>query len=312
MAEASSSDREQKAGKSRSYLDPRYETGLANRGSVMTKCPVTISSRSAQICQDLLSKEQRPPVKSKFADELFERTCEMVRRRNEIKVIIDIGRLIVPSVETLALYGATHLDLLIESYYDSWIKCIPFYGPCPQPSYSVGFRRSAFTDEQLERLQPYIGSLDHLSYFMATDEMYFPFLTAEVQSSFSGSLVVADRQNAHSMTVAVKGIVELFRAAKREKELHRQILGFSISYDALAVRIYGHFSLINEGKTTFYRHEIRQFYFAADKEDRWTANRFTRNIYETWAPMYLERICSAIDQLPYFPGVCHSPVGALV
>ncbi|PQE24641.1 reverse transcriptase protein [Rutstroemia sp. NJR-2017a WRK4] len=55
--------------------------------------------------------------------------------------------------------------------------------------------------------------------------MYFPFLTCEVKCS-AGALDVADRQNAHTMTLAVRGIVELFRLVKREKDLHREILAF--------------------------------------------------------------------------------------
>ena len=44
---------------------------------------------------------------------------------------------------------------------------------------------------------------------MATYYMYFPFLTCEVKCG-AAALDVADRQNAHSMTLAVRGIVELF------------------------------------------------------------------------------------------------------
>ena len=45
------------------------------------------------------------------------------------------------------------------------------------------------------------------TYFMATTWMYFPFLTCEVKCG-AAALDVADRQNAHSMTVAVKGVIE--------------------------------------------------------------------------------------------------------
>jgi hypothetical protein len=90
--------------------------------------------------------------------------------------------------------------------------------------------------------------------------MYFPFLTCEVKCG-STALDVADRQNAHSMTLAVRGIVELFRLMKREKELHQEILDFSISHNDRAVRIYGHYPVIDRNKTTFYRHPIREFSF---------------------------------------------------
>ena len=58
--------------------------------------------------------------------------------------------------------------------------------------------------------------------------MFLPFLTCEVKCGFAG-LDTADRQNIRTMTLAVRGIVELFRFAKREHELDRKILTFSIS-----------------------------------------------------------------------------------
>jgi len=49
------------------------------------------------------------------------------------------------------------------------------------------------------------------------------FLTCEVKCG-AAALDVADRQNLHSMTVALRGVVELYKAGKREKELHWEIL----------------------------------------------------------------------------------------
>jgi hypothetical protein len=47
-----------------------------------------------------------------------------------------------------------------------------------------------------------------LSFFMATYSMYFPFLTCEAKCG-AAALDIADIQNAYSMTMAVRGIVEL-------------------------------------------------------------------------------------------------------
>jgi hypothetical protein len=46
---------------------------------------------------------------------------------------------------------------------------MPFYGPCPQPDYSIGFGRSAFTAEQLEKLKPFVGKVidTFATYYMA-------------------------------------------------------------------------------------------------------------------------------------------------
>jgi hypothetical protein len=94
--------------------------------------------------------------------------------------------------------------------------------------------------------------------------MYLPFLTCEVKCG-AAALNVTDRQNAHSMTLAVRGIVELFRLVKREKELYRQILAFLISHDHRTVRIYGHYPVIDGEKTTFYRHPIKEFSFTSEE-----------------------------------------------
>lgn len=50
------------------------------------------------------------------------------------------------------------------------------------------------------------------------------------------------------MTLAVRGVVELFKVVKRLKELNREILGFSISHDHCSVRIYGHYPIIDGEK----------------------------------------------------------------
>lgn len=128
--------------------------------------------------------------------------------------------------------------------------------------------------------------------------MYFPFLTSEVKCG-NAAPDVADRQNAHSVSVAVNAVVELYRAVSRQAELHRKILAFSVSHDHEAVRIYGHYALINGKDTAFHRHLIRKFDITdQDGKDKWTAYEFTRNVYDTFVPIHLERISSAIDQLP--------------
>jgi hypothetical protein len=114
---------------------------------------------------------------------------------------------------------------------------------------------------------------------MATWQMYFLFLTCEVKCS-NLALDIVDRQNAYSMTMAVRGIVKLFRLVKREKELYREILAFSISHNHWTVRIYGHYPVINGNKTTFYCHLIYTFDFTAlDSKEKWTVYKFTKNVY---------------------------------
>ncbi len=295
---AGSSDQKNRESKSTPYRDLRYATLLAAKGSYMDKSDLGIANTSLSSYKTLLSSEQTIPTDSLFRDDVFEATCRSVQDRNESRIIRSISPYIVPSAEDLAIMGAAKLKCLIENVNEGWTGSIPVQGPRPQPDYSVGFRRSAFSEEQLNRLDPLIGSVFDTSFFVATYRMYFPFLTCEVKCG-AAALDVADRQNAHSMTIAVRSIIELYRAVKREKELDREILAFSISHDHCAVRIYGHYAVVNNSETTFYRHPIKKFDFTSEEgADKWTAYKFTKNVYDVWMPTHLERICSAVDQLP--------------
>lgn len=204
----------------------------------------------------------------------------------------------MPSAETAALSGEHELDCLVEALNEGWNSSLPLIDPRPQPDYCDGFRDDAFTSEQLTRLKALCcdRAAGNQYLFMATNEMFFPFLTCEVKCGVVG-LDTADRQNAHSMTLAVRGVVDLFQRVNREKELHRQIVAFSISHDNSQVRHYGHYAEIDGQTIRYYRHTIREFTFT-DEKDRWVSYRFTKALYTNWMPQQLRKICSAIDMLP--------------
>ena len=177
------SDQKPREEKSTPYKEPRYETLLKTKGSFLSRHKEGVTKESKNLCQVLLKTETDVPEDSLFSDDLFEDTCEEIRNRNEAKVIQDIARLVVPSARHLAIRGALHLKNLVESANEGWNSSIPLTKPRPQPDYSVGFRREAFTDEQLDKLEPFVGDAadTFTSYFMATWYMYFPFLTCEVK-----------------------------------------------------------------------------------------------------------------------------------
>ncbi len=116
---------------------------------------------------------------------------------------------------------------MTESVNEDLNKFIPLTKPCLQPDYAVEFDRSTFIEEQLKRLQLFVGELTDTSYFMAMYYMYFLFLTCEVKCG-AVALDIADRQNAHRMTLAVRRVIELFRLAKRKKEIDWQTIAFSL------------------------------------------------------------------------------------
>ncbi|KAF1962655.1 hypothetical protein CC80DRAFT_521710 [Byssothecium circinans] len=237
------SDQKPRGEKSAPYKHPRYEGHLQERGSFIDNYEEGITAESKKLCQRLLNAPQSPPEHTRFSDnKIFEKTCRRIRGENETKVVRDIALLIVPSAEILADNGAKHLEILRETTNAGWINAIPFYGPRPQPDFGLGFKREAFNRDQLRKLQPFIGNdLEDCSYIAATYNMYLPFLTSE---------------NAYSQTVALRGLIELFRLVGQEDELHREINGFSISHSDEYVRVWGHYAVINRRDFTFYRHLI--------------------------------------------------------
>ncbi|KAL9591536.1 MAG: hypothetical protein Q9179_007626, partial [Wetmoreana sp. 5 TL-2023] len=258
------SDQKSREVKTRPYQTARYQDLLATLGSFMDESKLGIVKDSKELCRRLLKEEQTVPSNSLFRENLFASTYRAVRDRNEARVLRDITPLLVPSAENLAIYGATDLKTLIEDINEGWSNSQALTDPRPQPDYSVGFRRDTFTKDQLEKLSPYIGNFidgDH-SLFMGMYNMYFPFFTCEVKCG-SAALDIADRQNAHSMTLAVRGVVTLFTLVNRQQELHRTVLAFSVSHDHRSARIYGHYPYIEGDEVTYYRHLIDEFIFTA-------------------------------------------------
>lgn len=263
----------------------------------MDESKLGVTDASKALHEDLLKKECTTPKESLFREDVFDTACRNLRDKNEARIILDIARLLVPSPESLAAFGATNLDILVESVNEGWNNSIPITNPRPQPDFSVGFRRSMFSDGQLGKIQSLLGDPSSLSYFRATYHMYFPFLTCEVKCGATG-LNIADRQNAHSMTLAIRGFVELFKLVKREKELHRQLQSFSISHDHRTVRLYGYYPVFDGPKTKIYRHQIHTFDITAlNGKERWTTYKFTVAVYY-YSLTLLKRIRSLVDDLP--------------
>lgn len=306
-AAQTSSSQQPRDQKSTPYKHPLFEEQLKDCGSFMGQFAEGVTAESKELCQALLNGTQPLPEHTLFSDDvLFEKSCERIRGENETKVVRDIAQLIVPSAEILADRGAKHLDNLRETVNACWTNSITFVnapgsrpGPRPQPDFGLGFKRDAFSREQLQKLQPFIGNLlTDATLIAATYNMYFPFFSAEVKCG-AAALDVADRQNAHTQSVSLRGLHTLFRLVGREKELHREINGFSISHSDVDVRIWGHYAVIHEDDVNFYRHPIRKFDFTElNGKERWTAYTFVRNVYDLWLPKHFARICDIINMLP--------------
>ncbi len=69
-----------------------------------------------------------------------------------------------------------------------------------------------------------------------------------------------------------------------------QLVGPSVTRETVA---------IDGEETKIYRYLIRTFDFTElDGKEKWTAYKFTKNVYDAWVPEHLQRISSAVNQIP--------------
>ncbi len=260
---------------SQAARNPEYEKQLT-AACIYMNDDIPILDASKQFCQGLMDGTQETPEDSIFRDDLFRATCSRYSNRNEAMIFRDITPLIAPSAELLFAYGSTNLAHVREELNTLWTKCISLAArPRPKPDFAVGLKSSAFTNVELEKLIPYVGTLEDICSSKVTNDMFFPFLTCETKCGDVG-LAIADRQNAHSASIGVNAIVQLYKAASWdeeiswEKEINREVLTFSISNDNETVRIYGHYPVISGDKTSFHRHPIRKFDITElDGKEKW-------------------------------------------
>ncbi|RFU78778.1 hypothetical protein TARUN_3484 [Trichoderma arundinaceum] len=278
------------------YRDPSWSAAFKQAGTFMCEFPQGLTAESEGLCRELLEKEQEPPKNSLFDDDVIERTCARLAGKNETSIFRDITPLVAPSVEILATRGEEQLSILCESTNEVWTYSQPLLRLQPQPSYAVGFKAQAFTEEQFRKVTEFFEDkcTTETSPLMGTSYMFFPCFSVEI-----GPLEIAQRQNTHNMTVGMRAVVDIFRAINREGEVHRQALGFSISHNARQVQIVAHYPVISGEATQFYQQVIHSFDFADPKcMDKWAGYRFTRNLYDVWMPAQFDWIRTAINGLP--------------
>jgi hypothetical protein len=129
-------------------------------GSLMKDHELGPIDKSRELCHQLISTDFATLQDSLFSDHVFKFTIDNMQNRNKSRANGDISLLISPSAEQLAPFSATHLRILIESVEEGWSSPIIPNLPYPQPDYSVGFRREAFTSKQVKKLDFLVGYAD--------------------------------------------------------------------------------------------------------------------------------------------------------
>ncbi|KAI2624937.1 hypothetical protein GGR54DRAFT_594198 [Hypoxylon sp. NC1633] len=250
------------------YRDEQVVIDLEDFGSFMDDHEEGITPESTTLCQKLLNTPQKLPEDTLFSDKLFPKVCKMVKGQNEATVVCYIRPELVPSPKIRALRGAEHLGILNETINASWINATRCCNRRPHPDYSIGIDRKAFTPARLQKLQPFMASLDEESQFTATYNTYFLFLTTEIKYGVT-PLDIANQQNTINQTIKLRKLITLFQLIHQEQKLHRKVLNFSISHNNKAIRIYGHYPFINKKRTTYHRYIISKFNIVPTiKEDK--------------------------------------------
>lgn len=257
-----------------------------------------VKAESKDMCQSLLRQGDLAPAYNSCSEETFINLFHRASKCSEERVRRDLTPHIVPSAELLyVLDGETALENVREEMSVDWTKCSLLGGTQPRPDYAYGLSSKTFTEEELSKLENYTNINNPTKF---TESMYLPFLVCEAKCG-KKNINDADRQNVHSASIAVNAIVQLCRAGGDDcaQSLSGQILVFSISHDNERVKIYGHYPLIRDGRTTFHRYYVHDYSLDGHYgQDRSTGSDFTRAVYRDFYPAHRARIQLAISRLP--------------
>ncbi|OOF90713.1 hypothetical protein ASPCADRAFT_156409 [Aspergillus carbonarius ITEM 5010] len=279
--------------RSSTYRDSNYVTILETKHCYMRESPTGPLPEDIELCKQLLQQPAPVPPDTLFEPEYMQQFHDALLNRSEMRLLVDLHPLLMPTAENQFLRGRQSLQHVIDGYNDLWMKTEPIYGSKPQPDHTRSLKWSTFDETQRQKLgvRP-----NEKSVYTAREEMYFPYLTGEVKCGLQ-ALEIADRQNFHSMCVALRGLVHLARTAGCVEAVHRRILGFSISHDLETARIYGYYPEIEGDKTSYYRRSIARVDIWAEAE-KWTCYRFVHSLDVIFLPRHIQRVMDMLDRIP--------------
>ena len=320
MASSHSTNKRQRTGKdesSRSYSQRRknkevpeqytaaYERLIFTKGLDMDpfKGEELVSEESKSLCIDLQQITHKIIEPTLFPTGSICKIINFFRNRNEPIVNRDVTPIIVPSITSLYFGGDDSLKHVIDEVNAGWYEQCVLEGPRPRPDLAIGLLSSTFTEGEIDKLKRYT-SVDNWT--QVTTLMFFPFLMCEVKCGRDG-LDVADRQNMHSCSVAVRALLRIEQEAdkyrpekkmeKKTDSLNGQVLVFSISHDQLDARLYGHYATLQGEKWTYYRYRIGRFDLT-NNNSVLAIHNVVRNILKSHLPGHVQRLKDAIAALP--------------
>lgn len=294
MNQGNSSKRESSSVHYADRLERLAENGIYMRASAL------MERSSKDLCHKFLAGDRTPSRFPCYPPEQIFNVIDRIYSLNEARVQRDVTPWVVPSAENLYFSGETIPDYIGEEIQAEWTGCATMGSTRPKPTYTAGLLRSAFTEEEIKKLQNY-ASFERL--FSFTPNLCFPFLMCEAKAGVKGT-DEADLQNLHSASIAVRAIIELYKAAFGTKDparvngLYGQVLAFSVSHNSRQVNLYGHYAVLGDDSARTLKFDCYDIDIIGltmnDGDDKYKPYNFILNIYETFAQKFREMIKTAV------------------
>jgi hypothetical protein len=280
-----------------------YERHILTKGLDMDplKGEELVSEESKILCINLQRITHKTIEPTIFPTGVIRKVINFCRNRNEAIVNRDVTPMIIPSITSLYFGGDNSLEHVVDEVNADWYSYCVLEGPQLRPDLAIGLFSSAFTEEEIDKLKRYTSVNN---WTQVTLQMFLPFLMCEVKCGREG-LDIADRQNMHSCSVAVRALLRIEQEAdkyrqeirKKAESLSRQVLVFSISHDQQDARLYGHYAIVQGEKWTYYRYPIQKFDLTK-KDSLLAIHNFVRNILKSHLPEHVQRLKDALAALP--------------
>ncbi|OAL23489.1 hypothetical protein AYO22_06539 [Fonsecaea multimorphosa] len=200
-------------GKYALHYEPNYLGDLEARGSSASSSPAGLNKDDASLCEKLVSPTPMSSEERSFMEKMPVRG-DNLESLSDLGVFKELFDLILPSAVQQRVQGG----ILRECFDLNWANAVPVYGPFPRPDHTYGLRPSNLTPAQKRKLN--IMSFNK-SYLAARYDIWFNFLTSFVKSG-TAACDIAERAAMHAMTVALRGIVDLYRRANRVSAVYRR------------------------------------------------------------------------------------------
>ena len=125
------------------------EYGVYMRASALIQKP------SKDLCRSFLTGDRIPGQYPCYPPDQIPNVLERIQSLNEGRLQRDITPWLVPSAENLGFSGQAVPDYIGEEIQADWIRCATMGSTRPKLDYTAGLLRTAFTNDEIEKLQNY-------------------------------------------------------------------------------------------------------------------------------------------------------------